>query len=403
MKRPKSGTKPAARRDSRIVAALSAWFSFNARDLPWRRVDPATGKRNPYWCLVSEFMLQQTQVARAVEKFVPFITRFPTVRALARADLDDVLAAWSGLGYYRRARNLHAAANQIVTLHGGRIPESVEELRMLPGVGRYTAGAIVSIAMGRTAPIVDGNVLRVLMRLDGVRGSATGKETEQWVWSRAESLTALAGPRIARFNEGLMELGAIICTPAGPRCSACPLLRDCQAAALGLHKSIPPPKKSARERRLLQVCLLVRDRSGRILLEQRPSRGLWAGLWQTPTIEVEWTERKQAYSWLEGVTTEKLFGAKPRRTDVFDRMLSHRKVRFEVWEVPDISDAVLSRYLTSAILGPHVSTPTARRVWRTPVQVETLALSVPQRRILLRPEVRKGMVRNSRMRPLQGC
>jgi len=188
--------------------------------------------RDPYFSLVSELMLQQTQVARVIEKFTEFVGRFPTVEALARADEGGVLAVWSGLGYYRRARHLHRAAREIVARFEGRVPTTVEELMTLPGVGRYTAGAVASMVFGRAEPLVDGNVARVLVRIEGRECSAA--EGVAWAWERAGELVRIAeapkgqsakrsllGPGV--FNEGLMELGAVVCVPRGPRCGVCPV------------------------------------------------------------------------------------------------------------------------------------------------------------------------------------
>ncbi|MBX3388275.1 MAG: A/G-specific adenine glycosylase [Phycisphaeraceae bacterium] len=273
-------------RDRRIVRDLAAWFSKNARALPWR-----TNPRLAYPSLVSELMLQQTQVSRVLEKFEAFLEKFPTVEVLAAADEAEVLAAWSGLGYYRRARLLHACAKIIVRDHAGTVPDSIEKLVQLPGIGKYTAGAIVSIVFGELAPIVDGNVCRVLQRLDAKRGHASERAVIDWAWSRAGALVALSvrGEQVAQFNEGLMELGATICTPDRPRCGQCPLRSICVASNEQLSGAIPVPKPRARIRRVFHDVIVVwrRDASGKAsyLLEQRPANGLWAGLWQPPARE----------------------------------------------------------------------------------------------------------------------
>lgn len=228
-------------------------------------------------------MLQQTQVSRVVGRFEAFLERFPDIAALARAPEQAVLAAWQGLGYYRRARNLHAAAKAVVERHGGRVPEELVELRALPGVGAYTAGAIASIGHGRTAAIVDTNVARVLLRIAGRPGSTADAASMRWCWERAESLVRLAESP-SRFNEGLMELGSTTCTSASPRCGSCPVRAACAARRDGTVDRIPAPKpKPARTRVYFHVALCLR--AGRILLERRGDRGLWAGLWQPPTVE----------------------------------------------------------------------------------------------------------------------
>ncbi|MFM7260071.1 MAG: A/G-specific adenine glycosylase, partial [bacterium] len=269
-----------------VAERLTAWFRKSARELPWRQ------RRDGYRALVSELMLQQTQVSRVVEKFEPFVRRFPTPAALAAAAEDEVLAAWQGLGYYRRARLLHAAAKAVVERHGGRVPEDPQALRALPGVGRYTAGAVSSIVFGAREPIVDGNVTRVFQRLEARRGSASDGDVQAWAWERADAFVAAARePGVA--NEALMELGATVCTPAAPRCGACPLRAQCAAFAAGRMDEIPAPKKRVARKDLVFVTACVRRTDGAVLLEQRPTggrsggapSGLWAGLWQPPAVE----------------------------------------------------------------------------------------------------------------------
>lgn len=260
--------------------AIGAWFGSHARDLPWRT------RRNGYHALVSELMLQQTQVSRVLEKFGPFVQRFPTVASLAAAPEDEVLAAWQGLGYYRRARLLHAAAKAVVERHSGRVPvDDLEALRALPGVGRYTAGAIASIVAGVRAGIVDGNVARVFQRLAGREGASSSREVADWAWREADRFVqGAADPGIA--NEGLMELGATICTPAAPRCLACPVADLCRARREDRTDQIPAPKPRVARRELVLIAARLRRGSdGAVLLEQRPRVGLWAGLWQPPSIE----------------------------------------------------------------------------------------------------------------------
>jgi A/G-specific adenine glycosylase len=265
----------------KLTSAIERWFPSAARNLPWR-----TTPRDPYAALVAEAMLQQTQVSRVVPKFEAFLARFPTPAALARANEPEVLAAWAGLGYYRRAKNLHAAAKAIVADFAGRVPTTVDELRRLPGVGPYTAGAIASIVFDRPEPIVDGNVARVLLRVHGRDASASDRTVQPWLWERAGELArAAASPAVV--NEGLMELGATVClpAPAEPRCDACPLRAFCTAQREGLTSKIPRPKPAAARTRVYFSTLIVVDPRGRVLLEPRSSRGMWASLAQPPTIE----------------------------------------------------------------------------------------------------------------------
>lgn len=263
---------------------LRRWYRQHRRDLPWRLPLDHNGKTslNPYHVLVSETMLQQTQVATVIPYFHRFIELFPTVRALAIADEQQVLRAWQGLGYYSRARNLHAAAKQIVTAFGGEVPATIDQLLGLPGVGRYTAGAVASIGFEQRAPILDGNVARVLCRIDGLRGDPREPATRQRLWARAGQL--LPRTKVGDFNSALMELGALICTPRSPGCPICPVRRNCQAHELGLAGSIPPPRAARPIPLLRRWTFCVRD-GDRYLVEQRPAKGRWPGMWQFATAE----------------------------------------------------------------------------------------------------------------------
>lgn len=272
---------------SAIAAPLEAWFAHAQRDLPWRNAVPDPDQRG-YRVLVSEAMLQQTQVSRVIDAFNRFLQRFPTVNALAAAGEQSVLHAWQGLGYYRRARQLHAAARVIVERFGGRMPRTADELRQLPGVGPYTAGAIASIAFDARAPIVDGNVMRVMARLFAIADPPDEPATQRRVWALAETgVTRCTSPRI--FNQALMELGATVCTPRRPACaSRCPLNHTCAAWQRGLVDTIPPPRRRASKQHLWAYAMVIARRGGiEILLTQRPreGRGLWAGMWQIPTLE----------------------------------------------------------------------------------------------------------------------
>ncbi len=263
---------------------LLEWYKRNCRDLPWRR------SRDPYAIWVSEIMLQQTRVAAVVERYRVFMARFPTLAALALAHEDQVLALWSGLGYYRRARMLHKAAQFVAGRHQGNLPATVEELRALPGVGAYTAAAIASIAHGERVPVVDGNVERVLCRLAGWQmGSRKGGAALKRKIGELAAL--LVDPDLpGEFNQALMELGATVCLPRNPRCQACPVRRVCQTR--GEHKTPPRPAMLSRE-----VAHALSVRSGRnarkprglvhreVLLEQRPaSLTVMPGLWELPLL-----------------------------------------------------------------------------------------------------------------------
>lgn len=338
--------------DRALASALAAWFRSSARELPWRLTD-ASGRRDPYRVLVSELMLQQTQVLRVVPKYRAFLERFPTVGDLARAPLDDVLAAWSGLGYYRRARMLHEAARAIVQKHNGRLPEDIRELKALPGIGRYTAGAIASIAMGKREPLVDGNVSRVILRLEGQELAASDKAADRLVWSRAGELVE-AAVEPGEFNEALMELGALVCTPRNPACGLCPWEKSCQARADGTQDQIPVAQSAIARRVLYCDSLVVRDGAGRMLLEQRGPVGLWASLWQAPT-----SERDDRHA--EAGELQTLFAATGlARAGEFVHQTTHREVRFRLWRAATASDRGRRWALVSDLDGLGISSAQRR-------------------------------------------
>ena len=253
--------------------ALLAHFHETRRALPWRI------GRTPYGVMVSEFMLQQTRVDTVVPYYERWMRRFPDWGALARADLDDVILEWKGLGYYSRARNLHRAARLVRERHGGRLPDDPEALRALPGVGEYTAGAVASIAFGRAVPAVDGNVRRVLARLLDIERPGAAR-------LRREAARLLDPERPGDFNEAMMELGATVCTPRGPLCAECPVARWCRARAAGTVGERPARRRRARVRREEYAVAVLVDEAGRTLLARRPPEGLLAGMWEFPAVRV---------------------------------------------------------------------------------------------------------------------
>ena len=257
---------------------LLKWYDAHARDLPWRR-----RADDPYAVWLSEIMLQQTQVATVRAYFERFIKRLPTIETLARADEHEVLRLWEGLGYYRRARQLHGAAKIIVQEHGGRFPRDPEVVRRLPGVGRYTAGAILSIAFDARQPIIEANTLRLHSRLLGYVGDPRSTEGQRLLWAMAEILLPRRG--VGRFNQALMELGSEICTAKSPRCDACPLAPLCRANQQGRQQEIPPPKVKRPIEPLREAAVLVRRR-GRVLLLRWPEGRRWAGLWDFPRFPI---------------------------------------------------------------------------------------------------------------------
>ncbi|MDP2399211.1 MAG: A/G-specific adenine glycosylase [Burkholderiales bacterium] len=262
-----------------FAPALIAWQQRHGRhDLPWQNT------RDPYAVWLSEIMLQQTQVATVMPYYQRFLERFPTVAALAAAAEDDVLALWSGLGYYSRGRNLHRAAGIIVAEHGGRFPATPEALMALPGIGRSTAAAIYVFAFGGRAAILDGNVKRVLARLRGIEGYPGETAVAARLWRDAEAL--LPEKKIVAYTQGLMDLGATVCTRCRPRCSECPARVLCVALASDRVSELPTPKprKALPQRRTM---MLVLQRAGEILLEKRPTTGIWGGLWCFPEEDAD--------------------------------------------------------------------------------------------------------------------
>ncbi|MCS6920026.1 MAG: A/G-specific adenine glycosylase [Fimbriimonadales bacterium] len=267
---------PAVALDASWIAelrrALLSWFELHKRPTPWRE------NPDPYRVWVSEVMLQQTQTATVIPYFERFMARFPTVQALAEAPLAEVLRYWEGLGYYARARNLHKAA-QLIVQNGGQLPAAPDRLRELPGIGAYTAGAIASIAFGLPAPVVDGNVTRVLARLLWLKGDLKTGAAQKQLWQIAEQL--IDPERPGEFNQAIMELGSTVCTPLQPRCGACPVSHLCEAYQRGQPTAVPEPSRRASLREVVDVSALI-ERDGRFLIAQRPPDGLWGGLWEFP-------------------------------------------------------------------------------------------------------------------------
>lgn len=258
-----------------FAGRLLAWWDVHGRrNLPWQH------ERTPYRVWVAEIMLQQTQVSTVVPYFERFVTRFPDVESLARADLDEVLHLWSGLGYYARARHLHRAAGVVVWEHGGVFPDDPERIQRLPGIGRSTAAAIVAQSHGRRAAILDANVKRVLARRRRVAGAVSSAGTLDELWRLAESHTP--AERVAEYTQAIMDLGATVCRRTRPRCADCPVRADCQAYAAGDPEGYP--EKAPRRKRRLERSrfFVVVDPEGACLVERRPPDGIWGGLWSPP-------------------------------------------------------------------------------------------------------------------------
>jgi A/G-specific adenine glycosylase len=274
--------------DTAFADALLAWFDVSGRhDLPWQH------PRTPYRVWLSEVMLQQTQVRVVIPYFERFLAALPDVRALAAAPLDEVIALWAGLGYYARARNLHAAAQACVALHGGDLPRDFDALHALPGIGRSKAGAILSQAWGDRFPILDGNVKRVLARVHGIEGWPGLPAVEKRMWAIAEA--QLPDARLADYTQAQMDFGATLCTRADPACVLCPLQSRCVALATGRVAELPTPKPGKPLPERHATMLWLEDALGRVLLQRRPPSGIWGSLWSLP----EHGDREAARAWFE--------------------------------------------------------------------------------------------------------
>lgn len=307
----------------RIVDSLCRWFDAHARELPWRK----RRVRNGYTALVAETMLQQTQVARVVEAYTAFLRRFPDIQTLAAADEQEVLAMWRGLGYYRRAKNLHRAARMVVEEFSGKVPRTVEQLLRLPGVGRYTAGAIASIVHGLPVAIVDGNVQRVLMRWEGRMDRHGSAGALKWAWRMAARYVQDAA-RPGVFNEAMMELGAVICTPRNPRCMECPVARHCEARRRNVQDHIPRSAQRSPQRTVHHHAVAI-TRNGKVLVEQRVASAngkMWESMWQVPTLE---SERELSEGEIKGALPAKIHDLVKAAT--FDHHTTHRRIRFHVY------------------------------------------------------------------------
>ena len=273
-----SARAPDAAASDNFASALLTWFDQHGRkDLPWQHA------RNAYRVWLSEVMLQQTQVRTVVAYFERFVSALPTLADLASAPEDHVLALWSGLGYYSRARNLHRAAQICVARHNTALPRNIDELSALPGIGRSTAAAILAQAAGERHAILDGNVRRVLARWHGVRGWPGTSAAQKTLWEHADQHTPRE--RVADYTQAIMDLGATLCTRSGPRCTDCPVASGCIALRDGLTGALPEAKPKRVLPTRATTMLIVRDAQGRVLLERRPPTGVWARLWSFPEVD----------------------------------------------------------------------------------------------------------------------
>lgn len=258
---------------------LITWYETNKRDLPWRKTE------DPYAIWVSEIMLQQTQVDTVIGYYENFMNKYPTVFHLAQAAEQDVLKQWEGLGYYSRARNLHDAVKEVVSSYNGVVPTDKEQLSKLKGIGPYTLGAIMSIAYGKPEPAVDGNVMRVISRVLLIKENISEQKTRRLFEEIIRTIISYEDP--SSFNQGLMEIGALVCSPKSPKCNVCPLQKHCRAFHNNMQQRLPVKQKQKRPKTKKYITLIVRDEQGRIAIEQRPNEGLLANMWQFPMIYYE--------------------------------------------------------------------------------------------------------------------
>jgi len=317
--------------------SLLAYYRRHARDLPWRQT------ADPYAIWVSEIMLQQTQVKTVVPRFAAFLRLFPTTAALAAADETTVCEAWAGLGYYRRARNLHKAARQIVAEHDGSMPRTEAALRNLAGIGRYTAAAIASIAFEERVAAVDGNLIRVIARVFALPGRASDAKLVNCVRENARRL--VDGPSPGEINQALMDVGATLCRPTSPLCDTCPLRAQCAAHQAGTQATYPGQKTRA-ARQVLRIAFAWMERDGGVVLERRPLDGLWAGLWELPSASGAAAKRS---------LSRRLGGPLGGRLAEVTHDLTHRRV-----------EATVYRAKTATNLG---------QVWREPLDAPLSALA----------------------------
>ncbi|HEX6593038.1 MAG TPA: A/G-specific adenine glycosylase [Bacillota bacterium] len=258
---------------------LLNWYEKNKRDLPWRK------DKDPYKVWVSEIMLQQTRVDTVIPYFYNFIDKFPTVHDLAKADEQDVLMAWEGLGYYSRARNLHHAVREVVSEYNGVVPNERKALGKLKGIGPYTRGAILSIAFDQPEPAVDGNVMRVLSRVLKIDEDIRKQKVRKYFEAIVREIIYKEDP--SSFNQAIMELGALVCTPKAPQCMLCPVHEHCRAFAEGIEEELPVKSKAKKQRSLPYVALLIKNNEGKVVIEQRPEKGLLANMWQFPMVPID--------------------------------------------------------------------------------------------------------------------
>ncbi|MGD0350648.1 MAG: A/G-specific adenine glycosylase [Verrucomicrobiota bacterium] len=410
-KRSKDGRTP---KSAWLVSALLDWFAANARDLPWRRT------RDPYAIWVSEIMLQQTQVKTVLPYWKRWMRELPTIKAVANASPDKIHKLWEGLGYYTRARNLQKAAREIVEKHGGKFPQHFDDVLALPGIGRYTAGAICSIAFNQPMPILDGNVIRVLTRIFGIGKNPLEKRTNEQLWKLAEELVVHAS-RItyhasrpstrtrtkdeneddsanSHVNQSLMELGALVCLPRNPLCPVCPVKKFCVAFRENRVEELPNLGHRATTTARHFIAFIV-EQTGRFLVRQRPAGVVNAHLWEFPNVEIgaRLTEPQHADSKVNPLrvtdprsgavaeTAVQIFGIKPKEISplcTVKHSITRYRITLEAWHVNPGGTSYTSPHSKPVNSGTRIARPSKSGVWLTHAQMQQLAFTAAHRKIL---------------------
>jgi A/G-specific adenine glycosylase len=348
-------------KSKRLVTLLLGWFSTNARDLPWRRT------RDPYAIWVSEIMLQQTQVKTVIPFWERWLRELPTIESAAKAPSAKIHKLWEGLGYYTRVRNLQKAAQIIVEKHGGKFPEQFDDVLALPGIGRYTAGAICSIAFNQPVPILDGNVIRLLTRIFGITENPKAKDTNTQLWQRAEELVQNSKLKnrnsktcCSHLNQSLMELGALICTPRNPQCLICPVKKFCVAFKENRMEELPNlgKREAATARRFIAF---VVERDGKFLVRQRPAGVVNAHLWEFPNVECA------------GAT----FSAKEIFKDIFGISTA------EIHPLGTVKHSITRYRITLEAFVVQLKNVPAKAggIWKTPAQMRQLAFTAAHKKL----------------------
>jgi len=347
---------------------LLKWFDANQRDLPWRK------ERTPYRVWVSEIMLQQTQVATVIAYYQRFMKRFPTVKKLAAADQSEVLKLWEGLGYYRRARQMHAAAIQVVEEHGGKFPTDFESVLALPGIGRYTAGAILSIALDQKLPILEGNTIRLYARLLKMKSDPRSSANQKVLWEFAESI--LPTKRAGDFNQALMELGSEVCKPRTWQCDACPIQRICPTFAKGLQATIPAKGKKIVYEDLHEAAILVSKKIGgqqKWLVRVCGSDERWTGLWDFPRYEIDHQKSETEIGDDLALTLANNTGLKAK-LNIVGKPIRHAVTKYRIR---------LSCFEATSVTG-RLKKQTAETRWCTADELADLPMSITGRKLVVR-------------------